>query len=31
MNLSAVHFRELAEKYFQEESFYTVVAGRGSV
>ncbi|MGV8137410.1 MAG: M16 family metallopeptidase [Mangrovibacterium sp.] len=31
MNLSAVHFRELSEKYFQEESFYTVVAGRGSV
>ena len=31
MNLSAVHFKALAEKYFQEDSFYTVVAGRGSV
>ncbi len=31
MNLSPVHFKGLAEKYFQEDSFYTVVAGRGSV
>lgn len=31
MNLSAVQFKTLAEKYFQEDSFYTVVAGRGSV
>lgn len=31
MNIPAVHLKELAEKYFREDSFYTIVAGRSSL